>query len=100
MTGSAAITGQDVYVESNGRLRIWQSLKALGVLGVYVSDLEQRSIEEHFMVLIFGKPIPVACVRVSESSVKVLEVDVERAWKESGEKAGWSNEVSVEVFIS
>lgn len=28
-----------------------------------------------------------------------MEVDVERAWKEMGEKAGWSNEVSLEIFV-
>jgi len=100
MTGSAAVTGLNMYVESSGRLRIWTSLKALGVMGLYVGDLEKRSISEDFMVMIYGKPIPETCVRISESCAKVLEVDVEKAWRESGEKAGWSNEVTVEVFMS
>ncbi|KAK3630052.1 hypothetical protein LTR56_017697 [Elasticomyces elasticus] len=100
MTGSAAVNGLDMYVETNGRLRIWMSLKALGVVGIYVSDLEKKTIEKNFMIMIFGKPIPMACVKVSGSCAKVLEVDVERAWRESGEKAGWSNEVTVEVFMS
>jgi hypothetical protein len=99
MTGSAAVSGSDVYVEDNGRLRVWVSLKALGVLGLYVSDLEVRKIEDDFMVMIHGKPIPVGCVKVNEVCGKVLEVDVERAWKEMGEEAGWSNEVSLEVFV-
>ncbi|KAK0945799.1 hypothetical protein LTR29_002655 [Friedmanniomyces endolithicus] len=99
MTGSAAVTGLDMYVESNGRLRIWTSLKALGVMGLYVDDLEKRSVSEDFMIMIFGKPVPEACVRVSESCAKVLEVDVEKAWRENGEKAGWSNEITVEVFM-
>lgn len=99
MTGSAALSGSDVYVEDNGRLRAWVSLKALGVLGLYVSDLEARKVEDDFMVLIHGKPVPVGCVTVNETCGKVLEVDVERAWKEMGEEAGWSNEVSVEVFV-
>ena len=30
---------------------------------------------------------------------RVLEVDVERAWKEMGLDSGWSNEVSLEVFV-
>ncbi|KAF2764002.1 glycoside hydrolase [Teratosphaeria nubilosa] len=100
MTGIAALTGFDAYVESNGRLRLWVQLKALGVLGVYVSDLAERDLEAKMMVLIFGKPIPKDAVRVSEKSDKVLEIDVAKAWQESGEKAGWSNEVSLEVFIS
>lgn len=99
MTGSAALSGSDVYVEDNGRMRAWVSLKALGVLGLYVSDLEARTLEDDFMVLIHGKPVPVGCVTVNEKCGKVLEVDVERAWKEMGEEAGWSNEVSVEVFV-
>lgn len=34
MTGAAAVVNSDVYVEDNGRLRVWTSLKALGVLGM------------------------------------------------------------------
>ena len=33
MTGSAAIVDTQVYVEETGRLRVWTSLKALGVFG-------------------------------------------------------------------
>jgi hypothetical protein len=29
----------------------------------------------------------------------VLEIDLVRAWQESGSKASWSNEVAVEVTI-
>lgn len=100
MTGPAGVTGYDVYVESNGRLRAWASLKALGVLGFYISDLETRSVKENFMVVVFGKAVPLHCVKVSEGSEKVLEVDVAAAWKEKGESAGWNNEVSVEVFMN
>ncbi|KAK3674851.1 hypothetical protein LTR78_005195 [Recurvomyces mirabilis] len=102
MTGCAAITGQEVHVESNQRLRVWVQLKALGVLGLYISELKGRSVEKDFMVMIFGKPAPVGCVKVSEEvgGGNVLAVDVERAWKEMGLEAGWNNEVSVEVFMS
>lgn len=97
MTGSAAVTGFTVYIEENGRLRIWVSLKALGVLGLYVSDLEKRSIDDEFMVLILGKPIP---ERVVQAKGKVLEIDIEKAWNDSGESPGWSNEIRVEIFIN
>ena len=30
---------------------------------------------------------------------EVVEVDVERAWREGGFESGWSNEVSLEVFV-
>ncbi|KAI6804091.1 glycoside hydrolase family 36 protein [Hortaea werneckii] len=100
MTGSAAVSGLDMYVESNGRLRIWVSLKALGTMGLYVSDLPKRDLDQQLMVMIFGKPISRDCVRDSARDENVLEIDVDKAWKDSGEEAGWSNEVSVEVFIS
>ncbi|KAK3711661.1 hypothetical protein LTR37_009437 [Vermiconidia calcicola] len=99
LTGAAAVSGCDMYVESNGRLRIWTSLKALGVLGLWVSDLPERTVEGDFMIVMYGKVVPLHCVRKSEKSDDVLEIDVERAWKEMGLEAGWSNEVSVEVFV-
>jgi len=100
MTGVAAMTNYDIYVEENGRLRIWVSLKALGVLGLYASDLEGRSIEESLMVMIYGKPIPFHCVAVSRRCRNVLEIDVERAWREGELDSGWSNEVSLEIFLN
>lgn len=97
MTGAAAVSGYDVYVENggSGRLRIWVQVKALGVLGVWISELG-KSIEDDLMVMLHGKPVGVACVG---KRGKVLEIDIEKAWKESGEEAGWSNEVSLEVFV-
>lgn len=99
MTGAAAVTGTDMYVESNGRLRIWTSIKALGMLGIWVSDLEERTVEDDFMVMILGRPVPRHCVEKNKACDKVLEVDVETAWKEMGFKAGWTNEVSLEIFV-
>lgn len=100
MTGIAAMTGSDIYVEESGRLRIWVSLKALGVFGLWVSGLSKLSIDNDLLILIFGKPVPRGVVRCSKESDEVLEVDVQKAWEELGEDPGWSNEVSVEIFIS
>ena len=102
MTGSAAVTNTDIYVETNGRLRIWVSLKALGVLGLWISDLSSRSVDEDFFVMIYGEPVPEHCVKKGKAQKGlsgVLEIDVERAWKEMELKPGWSNEVAVEVFV-
>lgn len=98
MTGSAAVTGCDMYVEESGRLRIWTSVKALGVLGLYISDLPARKVED-LMIMIYGNPIPAGTVGKNEIDKHVLEIDIEKAWKESGEDAGWNNEVSLEIFI-
>jgi hypothetical protein len=100
MTGAAAIVSTDSYVDrSSGRLRVWTSLKALGTYGLYISDLSQRSLEKDFMAVIFGRPMRIDCVKVSETCPDVLEVDTVKAWKESDSQAGWSNEVAVEVVI-
>jgi hypothetical protein len=48
----------------------------------------------------FGKPIPFSCVKKSEQDPNVLEVDLDAAWKASDQKAGWSNEIAVEIIIS
>lgn len=102
MTGAAAVTGNDVYVEEEkGRLRLWTSLKALGVLGIYIEGQQDRDVDADILILLFGKPVSrgaVAWEKVPGGGV--LSVDVERAWNESGEKAGWNNEVSLEVFVA
>ncbi|PVI03319.1 glycoside hydrolase family 36 protein [Periconia macrospinosa] len=100
MAGAAAIVNSDSYVDrETGRLRVWTSLKVLGTYGLYISDLKQRSIEKDFMGVLFGRPIPAHCVSVSKDDENVLEIDTARAWKETDSKAGWSNEVAVEVVI-
>jgi hypothetical protein len=35
MSGAAAIVNQDVYLEKTGRVRVWVSLKALGIYGEF-----------------------------------------------------------------
>jgi hypothetical protein len=59
------------------------------VQGVYISDLKQRSIEDDFFAVIFGRPISAHCVKVSESCENVLEIDLTRAWKETDQKTSW-----------
>jgi len=100
MTGAAAIVDTNSYIDcSSGRLRIWTSLKVLGTFGLYISDLKQRSIEDDFFGVLFGRPISRDCVRVNDVCDNVLEIDVIRAWEETDSKASWSNEVAVEVVI-
>lgn len=113
MTGIAAVVNSDVSLETGGRLRVWVGLKALGILGVWISDLRNRKVDDHFLVTMGGQVLPRECVKSTLLDDKnevpagggiridgVLEVDVERAWKEMGLKPGWGNETSVEIFIS
>ncbi|GKZ64696.1 hypothetical protein AnigIFM50267_005767 [Aspergillus niger] len=100
MTGAAAIIFSDIYVEDNGRLRFDISLKALGTLGIYFSDLPDWSIDDNFMVMILGRPVPKKTVwKEGGDKGRVVAVDILTAWKEMGLKAGWSNDVLVEVFV-
>ncbi|KAE8414131.1 hypothetical protein BDV36DRAFT_266372 [Aspergillus pseudocaelatus] len=101
MTGAAAIVSSDIYVEANGRLRFDISLKALGTLGIYISDLPDWSIEDNFMVTILGYPVPRKTVwkEGDDEKSKILAVDILTAWKEMKLKPGWSNEVIVQVFL-
>lgn len=100
MTGAAAVTASSMHVEGNGRVKIAVTLKAMGVLGVYVSTLREREIERDVLVLMAGKVVPRETVRISEGVGEVLEVDVEAAWGAVGRGAPTaSNEVGVEILM-
>ncbi|KAL4998742.1 glycoside hydrolase superfamily [Aspergillus recurvatus] len=97
MTGVAAVLTSDIYIEDTGRLRVDVGIKALGVLGIYFSCLQEWDIDEHFMVLVSGRPVPRNCV--TKENEKVLAIDVEGAWHRLGLEAGWGNEVWVSVLL-
>ncbi|KAJ5362568.1 hypothetical protein N7541_003412 [Penicillium brevicompactum] len=100
MTGAAAVVTSDISVVENGRLRFNISLKALGTLGVYISDLKDRSIAQNFMVMILGKPVPQKMVwKEGGEDSNVLAIDVLAAWKKMKLDNGWSNEVFVQIFM-
>ncbi|KAI1136070.1 glycoside hydrolase family 36 protein [Hypoxylon sp. FL0543] len=99
MTGAAAITAYQSELLHNGRVFLDTRLKALGVLGIYISSLPTMSIERDFMVTILGQPIPPHTVTVNAMDDHVLNIDVETAWKELGLESGWSNEVEVKLYF-
>ena len=57
------------------------------------------STERDFMVTIQGQPIPPHTVTVNTVDSHVLNIYVEKAWKEMGLEAGWSNEVEVKLYF-
>ncbi|KAJ5498131.1 Raffinose synthase [Penicillium expansum] len=82
MTGAAAVVTSDISVVENGRLRVDISLKALGTLGIYFSDLQNKTIAKNFMVTILGLPIPQKTVwKQGGENAHVLAIDVLAAWK-------------------
>lgn len=82
MTGCAALTTtSSILRPETGRLALMCSLKALGVLGVFISTLPSMSIGDDLMVTIQDIPVPFETVERSERDCHVLEIDVERAWE-------------------
>ncbi|PGH14075.1 hypothetical protein AJ80_06079 [Polytolypa hystricis UAMH7299] len=106
MTGAAAIVSSDLRLMDNGRLKFDVNLKALGTLGLYISDLETKTVENNFMVMLSGVAVPQHTVRKSNTGcgpggkANVLEIDIEAAWTEMGLSSGWLNEVVVHIFMS
>ena len=70
------------------------------VVGVYISALPNMTIKGDFIATIREQPIPPHTVAISKIDSHVLEIDIERAWKEMGLESGWSNEVEVKLYFS
>ncbi|EEH41614.1 hypothetical protein PAAG_03177 [Paracoccidioides lutzii Pb01] len=104
MTGVAAIVTSDIFLIANSRLKFNINLKALGTLGIYISDSTCRTVEGNFLVLLHGQVVPMHTVQLKAAEdgtgKTVLAIDVETAWKELGLVSGWSNEVFVQIFMS
>lgn len=98
MTGAAAVTDSSMRIQGNGRLRITVSLKAMGVLGLYVSTLSEKSIEKDVLILLRGQVIPVETVTASERD-SVLEIDVEAAFRKLEIGPTPSNELELEIIL-
>ncbi|KAK0113571.1 hypothetical protein ONS95_013820 [Cadophora gregata] len=100
MAGAAAVVANHLTKLENGKIVIDTNIKALGVLGLYISTLPTLSYKDNMMITIQGKVLPVHTVTISKVDDHVLEVDVETAWKELDLEAGWSNEVQVKIYIN
>ena len=96
MTGACAIIDSTIKNEGE-RLKIGVQLKALGVLGIWISNIGERKVDQ-FMVMLRGLAIPVERVKIDEEN-GVLEIDVQGAWEDLNLDAGWNNEVGIDVFV-
>ncbi|KAJ5734425.1 Aldolase-type TIM barrel [Penicillium malachiteum] len=100
MTGAAAVVSSEIFVVESGRLRFDVHLKALGTLGLYISDLQDRTITQNFIVMILGEAIPQETVwKEGGEDSQVLAIDVHAAWKAMKLDSGWSNEAFVQIFV-
>lgn len=100
MTGCAAILNSRATLRENGDLQVDTNLKALGVLGIYISSLPSLSLKDTVIATIQGQPIPFHTASVSKSDEHIMELDIEAAWNEMGLESGWANEVEVKVFFA
>ncbi|KAH7327176.1 glycoside hydrolase superfamily [Rhexocercosporidium sp. MPI-PUGE-AT-0058] len=100
MAGAAAVVANHITKLENGKIVIDTNIKALGVLGLYISTLPTLSYKDNMIVTIQGKVLPVHTVNISKVDNHVLEIDVETAWKELDLEAGWSNEVEAKIYIN
>jgi hypothetical protein len=111
MAGACAIIHSRFEIlETKSGLRIDVQLKALGILGVWLSDASDRKVDD-LMITVKGQVIPQGRVKITAEGVDatkgdeyskagILEVDVEGAWNDLKLDAGWSNEVNVEIILS
>ncbi|KAK2882421.1 hypothetical protein FQN49_000373 [Arthroderma sp. PD_2] len=100
MTGVAAILGSDISIIPGNTLRFDITLKALGILGLWISDLVGREVMENFMVLLHGQAVPIETVQKGvHDQACVLSIDILSAWQAMGLDSGWSNEVSVQILM-
>ncbi|CAK7229005.1 hypothetical protein SBRCBS47491_007102 [Sporothrix bragantina] len=88
--------------DDNGRVAMHTSLKAPGLLGLYVSGLAEGrlTVKDNFLVTMRDQPIPAHCAAVSAQDPNVVEIDTARAWRELGFKPMMNNEVQLTVYIS
>ncbi|KAL7791355.1 glycoside hydrolase family 36 protein [Trichoderma ceciliae] len=100
MTGGVAIVTSSISVKENARVSVVVKLKALGVFGVYISALPDMVLEEDFIVTIQDQAVPVETVSVSQSDQHVLEVDIEKAWKDMKLEPGLLDELEVKVSFA
>jgi hypothetical protein len=70
------------------------------LLGLYISTLPKISFKDRLMITIQGKVLPIHTITISKVSEFVLEIDLEKAWKELDLESGWSNEVEVKIYIN
>lgn len=101
------------------RLRLDVGMKALGVLGVWVSSSggdgsDTIDVDDDLLVLMKGQVVPRERVKVTTEDLDglidedgnvvgqpaLIEIDTEGAWEDLGLEAGWNNEVSIEIYIA
>lgn len=73
-------------------------MKALGVLGVYISDLTMSAdVVLKLLVTIQGIVIPLSTLSTEGN---ILKIDVATAWKDMGLNSRYSNEIPLRIYVT
>jgi hypothetical protein len=104
MTGGAAILATAVSATQEGGAHISTELKALGVLGLWVSGLESLSTSSVVRVMMAGKKLDEKWTRVErisggEESAALVEIDLLGAWRHMGLRGASGDVLDVEVMV-
>ncbi|KAG0636371.1 glycoside hydrolase superfamily [Tuber brumale] len=97
MAGVSAIIQQSVNTGS-AHIAVTITLKALGTIGFYISDLASQDITK-FLVTIAGSVVPFHTVKRSSQISTILEIDLETAWNELNLSTSWSNEIVIGLHL-
>ncbi|POS86669.1 hypothetical protein EPUL_001107, partial [Erysiphe pulchra] len=95
MTGAAAVIKTCTLRLENEIILIKTRLKALGILGIYISSLTNSLTRQSLKASILGMRLPADTIKVSEVDAHVIEIDVAKAWQKLHLSCGEENEVEI-----
>lgn len=100
MTGAAAIMMSSFeMLLGSRRVAGYMRLKALGLLGIYISILPDLTIEGNFMATLQGEVIPAHTVSIDEYDEHVLRIDLEEAYIKNDLYSDPSNEIELKLLF-
>ncbi|KAK9476360.1 raffinose synthase or seed imbibition protein Sip1-domain-containing protein [Lipomyces japonicus] len=99
VTGAAGIERQQLTVPETGRVILDVDVKALGMLGVYISGLDQvqQDAAQNLLITIQGEVLPYSALSTEKN---LLKIDLIKAWNELGLSSRWSNEISLRIYVT
>jgi len=116
---SSVSSASDRQKSATTRLRIDIEMKALGVLGVWISSSSSDDgsntidIDDDLLILMKGKVVPRQRVKLTTEGIDglvaddgsrsgqpgLIEIDTEGAWDDLGLEAGFNNEVAIQIYV-
>lgn len=99
-TGVAAVIHQSVETTDYGQICQKIVLKALGLFGVYIDDLEDRDVCNTMKVLLEDMRIDEEHIKRSPACPQVLHIDVLSAWTAHTDRGPARDTVTLQMLLS